>query len=151
MDKKYKTQIDDLTARWKRALADYQNLEKRVTAEQEDFVKFVNAGLILKILPALDSLQKAQDHLRDEGLGLAIKQLRDALVQEGLEEIEVIDKPFNPKEMECVAVVEGDEEKVVEELRKGYKLKDRVLRVAQVKVGKQRVSRMSEEKVTMYE
>lgn len=151
MDKKYKTQIDDLTARWKRALADYQNLEKRVTAEKEDFVKFVNAGLILKILPALDSLQKAQDHLRDEGLGLAIKQLRDALVQEGLEEIEVIDKPFNPKEMECVAVVEGDEEKVVEELRKGYKLKDRVIRVAQVKVGKQRVSRISEEKVTMYE
>ena len=53
--------------------------------------------------------------------------------------------------MEFVAVVEGDEEKVVEELRKGYKLKDRVIRVAQVKVSKQRVSRISEKKVTMYE
>lgn len=63
-------EIDELTNRWKRALADYENLEKRINAEKNDFVKFANASLLLKILPALDTLIIAQKHLGDEGLGL---------------------------------------------------------------------------------
>ncbi|MDP3955408.1 MAG: nucleotide exchange factor GrpE [bacterium] len=135
-DKKYKGEIEELTNKWKRALADYQNLERRVAKEREDFVKFVSAGLILKLLPALDSLEKAETHLKDEGLSLAIKQLKQALEEEGLEKIETADKEFDPQEMECVEICRGKEGVVLEEVRSGCKLKGKVIRVAQVKVGK---------------
>lgn len=134
-EKKLKEEIKGLTEKWKRALADYQNLEKRVNFEKEDFVRFANAQLILKILPALDSLEKAEKHLKEEGLSLAIRQLRQVLQDEGLEEIEVLGREFDPEEMECVAVGEGEIGLVLAEERKGYKLKGKVLRCAQVKVG----------------
>jgi molecular chaperone GrpE len=135
-DKKLKEEIADLTNKWKRALADYQNLEKRVSLEKEDFVRFANADLILKILPALDNLERAEEHLKDEGLGLALKQLRQALTEAGLEKIEVTGKEFDPEIMECCELVQGEEEKIIEETRSGYKLNDKLLRCAQVKVGK---------------
>ena len=135
-NKKLKEELDDLTHKWKRALADYQNLEKRVNFEKEDFIRFASAQLILKILPALDSLEKAEKHLKDEGLSLAIRQLQQVLQEEGLEEIQVLGREFDPEEMECVEVGEGEEGRVLAEARKGYKLKGKVLRCAQVKVGK---------------
>lgn len=128
--------IDDLTNRWKRALADYQNLEKRYGREKQDFVQFANANLILKLLTIFDHLQRAQDHLKDEGLKLAIKEMKRVLEEEGLEEIQTIDKEFNPEEMEALEVVKDDKDgRVVEEINKGYKLKGKVIRVAKVKVG----------------
>lgn len=134
-EKKLKEEIKDLTERWKRALADYQNLEKRVISEREDFVKFANVRLLTRILPALDSLEKAEEHLKDEGLGLTLRQLFQVLSEEGLEKIEVLGKEFDPNEMECVELGEGKEGAVIEELRKGYHFKNKVIRVAQVKVG----------------
>lgn len=134
---KIQTELEDLTKRWKRALADYQNLEKRVETGQQEFVRFANAGLVLKILPALDTLKKAEKHLQDEGLRLAIKQLRDGLEEEGLKRIEVLGRDFDPNLMECVGVEEGEENKVLEETRTGYWLNEKLLRPAQVKVGKQ--------------
>ena len=134
--KKKDLEIKRLENLWKRALADYQNLEKRINFEKEDFVKFANSQLILKILPAIDSLEKAEEHLHNEGLSLALKQLKEGLVQEGLEKIQTQGKDFDPDFMECVEVGQGEEGKVLDEIRAGYKLGDRVLRVAQVKVGK---------------
>jgi len=133
---KFEEEINDLTNRLKRALADYQNLEKRVLEDKADFVKFANGNLLLKILPGLDSLEKARMHLKDEGLVLAIKQIETALGSEGLEKIETKDQSFNPETMECLEVAEGEDGQVLEEIRSGYKLNGRVLRVAQVKVGK---------------
>jgi len=144
--KELEEKIKELEGFWKRALADYQNLEKRVEGEREDFVKFANSQLILKILPAIDSLEKAEDYLNDEGLALAVRQLKDALFSAGLERIEVKGRDFNPEEMECVEVGEGEEGKVLEEVRAGYKFGGRVLRVAQVKVGKRKIDKKSEEK-----
>lgn len=135
--KKKDLEIKRLENLWKRALADYQNLEKRTSVEKEDFVKFANSQLILKILPSLDSLEKAEKHLKDEGLSLALKQLKEGLIQEGLEKIQTQGKDFNPDFMECVEVGQGKEGKVLDEIRPGYKLGNRVLRVAQVKVGKE--------------
>ena len=125
-----------MTNRWKRALADYENLEKRINAEKNDFVKFANASLLLKILPALDTLIIAQKHLGDEGLGLGVRQLVEGLESEGLTKIETVDKEFDPNLMECLGVEQGEENKVMEELRTGYLLNDKLLRPAQVKVGK---------------
>jgi len=131
-----KKQLEELTKKWHRALADYQNLEKRAGLEKEEFAKFANAQLILKILPGLDSLEKAGKHLKDEGLKLALKQLNDELGGEGLEKIETLGQDFDPETMECLEVTEGEEGKVLDEIRPGYKLNKRVLRVAQVRVGK---------------
>ncbi len=135
-NKKSKTEMEDLTNKWKRALADYQNLEKRVQNEKEEFVKFANAALLKKILPALESLEKAGTHLQDEGLNLAIRQLREGLASAGLKKIEVIGEDFDPNLMECLEVSGGPEGKVIEEIKPGYKLNDYILQVAQVKVGK---------------
>ena len=129
-------QIEELTNNWKRVLADYQNLEKRYEREKNDFVQYANANLILKLLLVLDHLKRAQEHLKDSGLDLAIKEFKRVLEEEGLEEIETIGEDFSPETMEAVEVVRGgDGEKVVEEICKGYKLKGKVIRVAKVKVG----------------
>lgn len=130
-----KKQLEELTKKWQRALADYQNLEKRVGLEKEEFAKFANSQLILKILPGLDSLEKASQHLKDEGLKLALKQLADELASSGLEKMETLGQDFDPETMECLEVTEGEEGKVLDEIRPGYKLNNRVLRVAQVRVG----------------
>lgn len=128
MSKKY----EDL---YKRALADYQNLERRTGEEKKDFAQYANSTLILKILPSLDSLEKAQEHLKDEGLDLAIKQLKDGLREAGVAEMETLGVEFNPESMECLELTEGDEGIVLEEVRKGYKLGDKVIRTAMVRVG----------------
>lgn len=129
-------QITELTNDWKRALADYQNLCKRYEREKADFVQFANTNLILKLLAVLDHLEKAQEYLKDPGLELAVKQFKNVLTEEGLSEIEVLGKEFNPEEMEAVETVEGEAGKVLAIICKGYRLKDKIIRVAKVKVGK---------------
>jgi molecular chaperone GrpE len=118
-----------------RALADYQNLERRTEEEKKDFAQYANSELILKILPGLDSLEKAQIHLKDPGLDLAIKQLSDGLKEAGVAEVETLGVEFNPRDMECLELVEGEEGFVIDEARKGYKLGDKVIRTALVRVG----------------
>jgi len=119
----------------RRALADYANLEKRVNREKAAFAKFANAVLIEKVLAALDGLERAEKHLQDKGLSLALGQLKTALLSEGVEEIEVKGKEFNVNEMDCVEVIEGKKNRVAEIVNKGYKLNGRVLRPAKVKIG----------------
>ena len=138
-----KQKIEELSNNWKRALADYQNLEKRHEREKAEFVQFANSSLILKLLSVLDNLERAQEHLKDNGLELAIGEFKRVLAEDGLEEIEVSGKEFNPAEMEAVETVEGEEDnKVVEAVYKGYRLKDRLVRPAKVKVsqGKNQVN-----------
>lgn len=118
-----------------RALADYQNLERRTEEEKKDFAQYANSELILKILPGLDSLEKAQVHLKDPGLELAIKQLKDGLREAGVAETNSLGVKFDPRDMECLELVEGDEGLVTEEVRKGYKLGEKVIRTAMVRVG----------------
>lgn len=128
-------EIEELTSCWKRALADYQNLERRIEKERADFVQFSNKGLIQKILPVLDNLERAGGHLNDQGLDLAIKEFKRVLSEEGLEEIEALGLKYDPTEMEAVEVADGEESgKVVEVLQKGYRLKDRIVRPSKVKV-----------------
>src|SRR3989304_2676049 len=84
--KQEKTQ--ELENQLKRALADYQNLERRVEEERRLLSQLSSAILIEKFLPVLDNLESAQTHLKDEGLEMVIKQFRDVLSSEGVEEIE---------------------------------------------------------------
>ncbi len=136
-------QIEEATNNWKRVLADYQNLKKRVENEREAIVKFANTILLLKLLPILDNLEKAAAHISqgqnqiDDGLQIIIKQFKDVLREEGVEEIETQGKEFDPEEMEAVEMVGGqDDNKVVEVILSGFKLNGKIIRPARVKVSK---------------
>lgn len=125
----------ELDEKYLRALADYQNLEKRVDREKENFVKFANAVLILKMIPVLDNLERANEHLKDQGIELVIKQFKDALSSEGVKEIEAKGSQFDPQLHEAIEKVSGDEGKVMEVLEKGYLMGEKVIRPAKVKIG----------------
>lgn len=119
----------------KRALADYQNLKKRVEKEKLDYVKFATSSLIDKLLSVIDDLERADNHLKDKGLRLAIDQFRSILNLEGVKEIEVLGLEFDPQTSDCVELVKGSKNKIIEVTKKGYYLNEKVLRPAQVKVG----------------
>ncbi len=122
---------------YKRALADYQNLQKRVSEERRDLILAANKDLLLRILSVLDTLVLANHHDGSEGLKVAIKQFLDVLKAEGVTQIETAGKEFDPHLMEAVAIDSGEENKVLEEMRSGFVLNEKVLRPAQVKVGKE--------------
>ncbi len=128
--------VEELENHLKRTLADYQNLEKRAKEEKQELIKSANRGFILRLLPALDTLVLAQKHTNDQGLEISVQQLYAILEKEGVAKIETLGKNFDPKYMECVSTVDGEEEKVIEELKPGYLFNDSVLRAAQVSVGK---------------
>ncbi len=132
-----KKQAEEFKNKYLRALADYQNLEKRVSEEKFELIKMANKNLLIKILPFLDNLGKAEIFVKDEGLKISKNHFLQILKETGLEEINLLNKDFDPNLAEAIDIVPGKEDKkVVEILRKGYKFEDKILRVAQVKVSK---------------
>ncbi|MCX8008895.1 MAG: nucleotide exchange factor GrpE [Patescibacteria group bacterium] len=132
----YENQINEWKNKYLRALADYQNLERRSWQEKEDIKKFASETTLRKFIPAIDSLERAVKHIQDEGLALSLREFYKVLEQCGVKRIETVGKQFDPHLMECVEVIQGDDGIVLEEIRSGYMFFDKVLRVAQVKVGK---------------
>lgn len=138
-------QIEEWKGKYLRALADYQNLEKRISTQRQEDVKFATRNIIFKLLPVLDSLEKVKESLKDQGLELALKQLKDVLHQEEVVQIDVVGKKFDPHLMECIEVVESDKDsEILEEYQKGYMMHEKVLRVARVKVGKSKVEKIEQ-------
>ncbi|MCD6225768.1 nucleotide exchange factor GrpE [bacterium] len=137
--KSLEKKIAALEEQLKKAVADYCNLEARI--KKEAFLSHQQLAwrLIDKLLGVLDNLEIAQKHLRDEGLAMAINQFKEVLASEGVEEISTDGEEFNPETMDCVAMVEGKKNQVVETLQKGYLFKGQVIRPAKVKVGKGKV------------
>ncbi len=132
-----KNQVEEYKNKYFRALADYQNLEKRVDGDRENIGKAVQVQLLMKLLPFVDNLDKAEVFVKDIGLKLAKDHLLKIFQEVGLEELDVINKEFDPYTAEVIDLVPGERDNiVVEVLRKGYRLGDRILRVAQVKVSK---------------
>jgi molecular chaperone GrpE len=134
------TELSNLENQLKRALADYQNLEKRIATEKSSWILASNKNLLLKLLPGLDSLLLAEKHTQDEGVKISIKHFLDILEAEGVKKIETIGKDFDPNLMEAITTQEGEDNKVLEEVRTGYMLFDQILRPAQVIVGKSATS-----------
>ena len=133
------TNVEEWKNKYLRVLADYQNLEKRSQNEKSEIRKFAAEVVVMRLLPAIDTLVKAKAHIEDVGLTLALKELETALSELGVTKIDVVGKQFNPHEMECIEVVPsqaGEDTMVVEELLPGYKLHEKIIRVSQVKVGK---------------
>jgi len=136
MSKKAGGQQDapDLEAKWKRAVADYRNLEVRVAREREELAQFSNFVLISNLLPVLDDLEEAAKEDANNGIVQVLKKFRGILAEAGLEEIVAIGKKFDPAVMEATEATEGAE-MVAEVTRKGYTLNGRLLRPARVRVG----------------
>lgn len=125
--------IKEVNDKYLRALADYQNLEKQTQNWKEEFAKYANSDLIKKLLEVLDDLEKAQDHLQDEGLQIIIGKLQKVLAEEGLEELNLEGREFNPEEAEVVSTEPKEQENIIlKVLQKGYKLKDKIIRPARV-------------------
>ena len=133
--KELNNRVEDLDSKWKRALADYQNLQKRVENERSTFIRLANASLIEKVLNIKDDLERAANHLNDAGIDMIIKQLDDVLNEEGVEEIDALNQTFNPESMECVETKPGKKDIVLSVSQKGYAIKDFILRPAKVEVG----------------
>ncbi len=132
-------QVEEWKSKYLRALADYQNLERRSQEEKERVRTFAAEMILTRLLPVMDTLGKAQEHLKDPGLDLALRELWAVVEEQGVTKIDAVGKVFNPHEMECIEVVEGPENEVVEETLPGYRFRGKVLRVAQVKVGNTKI------------
>lgn len=125
-----------------KAYADIDNLRKRLLNEKESILKYRASGIATELLPGLDNLARALSgaNLEDpfvKGVEMVYQQLIQALKNEGVEEIEALDKPFDHNYHNALMSEKIDKIEpgiVVEVLQKGYKLKDRVLRASLVKV-----------------
>lgn len=139
-----KARAEDYLDSWKRAKADFINFKRRSERERGDTVRLANASLMLTLLPVLDDLERALGNVSEkllgftwvDGIELIYRKLRATLESQGLSEIEALGQTFDPNVHEAVLYGEGEEHKVTEVLQKGYKLHERVLRPAMVKVGK---------------
>ena len=125
----------------RRLQADFENYRKRMLREQTEKIERANESLIEQLLPVLDTFELALDNLADadeqvrKGVELVYADLLGVLEKAGLERIDALGKPFDPHEHEAVAQEDGAGEPVVFDiLRSGYRLKDRVLRPATVRV-----------------
>ncbi|MEK7461718.1 MAG: nucleotide exchange factor GrpE [Patescibacteria group bacterium] len=123
---------------WQRAQADFTNLRRRDEESKLEFIKFANLSLIEELIPVLDSFNIAlvQGHKDFEPL---YNQLTAVLKANGLEELDPINKIFSPQEHEALTMIPTDkreeDHKVLEVLRKGYRLNGKMIRPAKVKVG----------------
>jgi molecular chaperone GrpE len=151
-------QIEELEARaakseknWIQTAADFENFKKRAARERAEAAQFANASLLEKLLPVLDNfemalaaaqtLQTTQNGVTSlqSGITMTQQQLKSALADSGLEEIDATGKAFDPALHEAISQQESadvPEGHVVQQIRKGYKLRDRLLRPAAVIVAK---------------
>lgn len=140
-----KEQAEQFRQRWLRAQADFDNFRRRTRQEKEDMLKYASMGLIEQLLPVVDNFERAiaaSESSRDfdalfKGLEMIYKQLIQVLEQEGLKPIEAVGQPFNPEYHQAVMRVQSEEHGegiVVDELQKGYMLKEKVLRPSMVSV-----------------
>jgi molecular chaperone GrpE len=141
---KLKAERDTLLDRLARAQAEFENARRRAAKEQQDFREYAAIDAIKPLLPVMDSFERALQVKSDSGdfrsgVELIYKQLQDALNKLGIRVIPAKGEPFDPRYHEAIEMVEtsaAPDHEVLEELQRGYKFKDRLLRPAMVKVAK---------------
>ena len=135
-------ELDELTDRYKRVLAEFENHKKRSQKEREGLYNSILGDIIEVILPILDNLENAakvetSDENYKKGIELVLKQFQDVLKSKGVEEIKALGETFDPELHEAVSSVQDDskgEKEIVQEYRKGYKIGHRVIRHSMVVV-----------------
>ncbi|KLU59611.1 protein GrpE [Peptococcaceae bacterium CEB3] len=134
-------------AHLQRLQAEFDNFRKRTAKEKEETVKYAAERIVTSLLPVLDNFERAVAASRTnrdfdsfaQGVGMIFRQMQAVLVKEGLTEIQAVGETFDPKLHEAVMQVDSEDHPgntVVEELQKGYYLKDKVLRPTMVKVSR---------------
>jgi len=146
-----KDKHEDFESLYKRALADYQNLQKQTAKEKEEFARYVKGNLIMEFIPVYENLKSAVEHAQGgdhdlsaqagewlKGVQYVIKQFEDILANNNVQIIDPVDEEFNPQEHEAVEKVLTEDEKQINKISKviklGYKLNDHVLQPAKVVV-----------------
>lgn len=128
---------------WKRSQADFVNYKRRSEQEREETRQFANSVLICNLLPVLDDLELALDSVPKElaklpwvdGIRLIERKFQSILESQGITQIKTKGKPFDPNLHEAAMCAQGKEGIVVKELKKGYRLRDKIIRPATVAVG----------------
>ena len=139
-EQKAKEELDNMSDRLKRLMAEFDNFKKRTAKEREMLYSSILGDIANKLLPVLDNLEKAanaktEDTNYKQGIDLVLKQYQDLLKSLGIQEIESIGKTFDPELHEAVSMVTDEglgEKEIKEEFRKGYKIGERVIRHAMV-------------------
>jgi len=140
---------------WQKAEADFSNYRKRVEQEKAELISFANAKLLTELLTVIDDFERAFANVPPEmaqlpwvdGVRLVHQKLRSVLKSQGVTEIESAGKPFDPNIHEAVMQQPGEEGSVIEEVQKGYMMKDRLIRAAKVVVGSGKKVEASEAEV----
>jgi molecular chaperone GrpE len=142
---KLKAERDGLLDRLARSQAEFDNARKRAAREQQDFREYALADAVKALLPTLDSFERAlatsagdKSEFRG-GVELIFKQLQDTLAKLGLQPIQAKGEPFDPNLHQAIEMVDSTDlpdHHVIEELQRGYKLKERLLRPSMVKVAR---------------
>ena len=130
-------------ANWQRAQADFINYKRRSEQEKGEIGNFAISVLILNLLPVLDDLERAFTSIPPrlakltwvDGISLIERKLKASLEAQGLSPIKAVGEPFDPHLHEAVRQDKGKEGIVIEEVQKGYRFHDRVIRPAMVVVG----------------
>ena len=138
-----KQKAENYLANWQRAQADFINYKQRSEREKEETTKFANSVLIINLLPILDDLERAfastpsrlVKHSWVDGIRLIERKLKATLETQGLSPINALGEPFDPYLHEAIRQDKGEEGIVIEEVQKGYKFRDRVIRPSTVVVG----------------
>jgi len=140
-----RNQLEEAKGRHLRLAADFENYKKRARQEQLDTVQYANTTLVERLLPVLDDFHRALEHAPEgvdegwlRGVQLTLQKLDEVLAAQGVSPIEAVGARFDPKLHEAVASEESDqpEDTVIAELRRGYRMNDRVLRPALVKLAR---------------
>lgn len=146
---KLRAERDALLDRLARLQAEFENARKRAAREQQDFRDYALADALKGLLSPLDSFERAlQSDPHDgsefrSGIELIYKQLQDSLAKLGVRAVPAKGETFDPRVHEAIEMVDTDQARdheVIEELQRGYKLKDRLLRPAMVKVARNQKS-----------
>lgn len=135
-----KKKLEEMTAVSQRALADLQNYKRRVEEDKASFVSHANAAMMIDLLPSIDNIYRVLEHENKDadwakGLEATLKQLTQALEHMGLKTIPAKGEKFDPTMHEALMAVPGEKDIVLEELEKGFMLRDKVLKQSRVKVG----------------
>ncbi|MFC2011254.1 nucleotide exchange factor GrpE [Chloroflexota bacterium] len=138
-----KEKEENYLANWQRAQADFENYKRRVQQEKAEISQVANSVLMLNLLPILDDLERALNSIPPElvesswleGIKLIERKMKSSLEVQGLTPIEAVGEPFDPYLHEAVRQDKGKEEIVIEEVQKGYKFHDKVIRPSRVVVG----------------
>lgn len=137
-----KQELEEMTDRYKRLMAEFDNFKKRSSKERETLYNSLISDIVTSILPVVDNLEKAvsaptEDESYKQGVEMVHKQLIDTLSNLGVEEIKTVGETFNPEYHEAVSSVQDDalgEKEIKEEFRKGYKIGSKVIRHSMVVV-----------------